>query len=319
MRQVDISVVVVSWNTCDLLRRCLESLESELEGRPHEVVVVDNDSSDGSAAMVAREFSQMKLIGLSANPGFGSAANRGAQEARGRFLLVLNADTAARAGAIERLLAAADRHGESGAFAPRLLLPGGAIQDSVFPFPSAGRALALNLGLRRPLAWASRGSLILGAGNPDSSRAVPWAMGACLLIRREAWQSVGGFDEELWMYAEDLDLGWRLRQAGWSTHYVPEATFDHFGEAATRQAWGDDRLARGVLSGYAWILRRRGPRTTRVIAGTYVIGCAVRWVVFALLATVKPARWAHKREQMLRSMKLHAQGLRSLAVLRGHR
>jgi GT2 family glycosyltransferase len=317
--QLDVSAVVVSWNTCDLLRRCLESLESELEGRPHELIVVDNDSSDGSSDMVRREFPQVTLLALKENVGYGRAANRAARDARGRFLLIANADVAARAGAIEQLLAAAARHHASGAFAPRLLLPSGATQHSVFPFPSVGTALALNLGLQRPLTWASGHSVILGAGNPDVSLSVPWALGACLLIRREAWVSVEGFDEELWMYAEDLDLAWRLCKAGWGTYYVPDASFDHVASAATRQLWGEERFARGVLSGYAWIRRRLGRARARVIAAIYVGGSSLRWAVFGVLALVDPERWDDKRGQMLRSAKLHAQGLRPLRALREKR
>jgi GT2 family glycosyltransferase len=316
---VDVSAVIVSWNTCDLLRRCLGSLDAELKSRAAEVIVVDNDSSDGSAELVAREFPQASLVRLSGNQGFGRAANRGALEALGRFLLIANADVAAEPGAIERLLAAAEHHPGCGAFAPRLQLPEGKTQDSVFQFPSVGSALALNLGLRRIVAFTSRGRLILGAGNPETSRTVPWALGACLLIRRQAWEVVGGFDENLWMYAEDLDLGWRLRQAGWSTCYIPDAVFDHFGGAAAQQAWGEERLARGVLSGYAWILKRRGWLSARTIAISYVAGCAIRTAMFGALALFKPVPWTEKRDAMRRSMRLHAQGLRPVRELRDHR
>src|SRR5439155_1129305 len=115
-----------------------------------------------------------------------------------------------------------------------------------------------------------------GCWNPEREREVDWAIGAFLLIRREAWDAAGGFDDRQWMYAEDLDLGWRVAQAGWSTRYVPSARVLHHASAATTQAWGDERTLRWLRSTYAWMLRRRGPLRTRTTAAINVLGAYAR-------------------------------------------
>jgi GT2 family glycosyltransferase len=144
---------------------------------------------------------------------------------------------------------------------------------------------------------------------------VPWAIGAFLLVRRAAWDAVGGFDPEQWMYAEDLDLGWRLHRAGWATRYEPRAVVDHHEAAATAQAWGEERTERWQRATYAWMLRRRGLARTRAAAAMNVAGAAARWAALAPAARAQPARFAHKRAAQRRWMRAHASGLAPRADL----
>jgi N-acetylglucosaminyl-diphospho-decaprenol L-rhamnosyltransferase len=259
-----VAVAVVSWNTRDLLARCLESLQPEVSaGRAH-VWVVDNGSTDGSAQMVAERFEWADVIAHPDNLGFGRAVNLVAREAgEWEWLAPANADIALQPGALEALLAAGAADPGAGAIAPRLLREDGSTEESVLPFPTLRFTVAFNAGLARPW-W-----------EPERPGRVPWAIGAFLLLRRAAWDATGGFDENRWMYAEDLDLGWRLREAGWPTRYEPGARILHTGGAATSQAFGDVEV-RKQRETYAWLRSRRGPAATAAIAATNVAGAGVR-------------------------------------------
>jgi N-acetylglucosaminyl-diphospho-decaprenol L-rhamnosyltransferase len=218
-----VTVVVVSWNTRDLLARCLESLAPEAARNRADVWVVDNASNDGSPDLVRERFNWAHLIASSENLGFGRAVNLVARQASSEWLAVANADIAVRPGALEMLLEAGSRDPAAGAIAPRLLLPDGTTQHSVFGFPTIPYAIILATRVYRFSTTIGDRLAFLGQWDNTRARRVPWAVAAFLLLRRTAWDEVGGFDERQWMYAEDLDLGWRLRQAGWATRYEPRA------------------------------------------------------------------------------------------------
>ena len=315
----EISVAVVSWNTRELLQRCLRSFEPEASQGRVGVWVVDNASSDGSPQLVREEFPWVKLLALEQNIGFGPAVNRVAAATQSDWVAPCNADVAARPGALERLLAAGRAHPEAGAIAPRLLLPDGSSQHSVYPFPTLGFTLMFNLGAYHLHPALADRWCLEGGWDPERARAVNWAIGAFLMVRRQAWDSLGGFSEEQWMYAEDLDFGWRLAKAGWSTWYEPAAGIDHESGASAEQAWGSDRTTRWMRSTYAWMLRTRGPLVTRAVGIVNVAGAAARWLAFSLAAVVRPGRWAWKRDSMRAWVKVHASALGSAAALRAHR
>ena len=315
----EVSVVVVSWNTRELLRRCLESMVDEADTGRIEVIVVDNASSDGSADLVHEAFPWAELLALEDNIGFGPAVNAGAARARGRWLAIANADIALRRGSLDDLLLAGERDPAAGALAPRLVLPDGTTQHSVFTFPTLGFVALLNLGVGAAIPALAERLLMVGAWDPERPRRVPWAIAAFLVVRRDAWESIGGFDERQWMYAEDLDLGWRLARAGYRTRYVPTAPVDHHSAASTSQAWGDNRTARWQRSTYAWMLRRRGWLPTRAVAAINVAGSGARWVLFGALARIAPARWAHRAAAARWWIALHREGLLPARTLEEHR
>ena len=283
-----ITVAIVSWNTRDLLRECLASMPASVD-----VWVVDNGSSDGSVEMVRSDFPGVRLGGSKRNLGFGGAVNFVVRSTSTPWVVAANADVRLTDGALEALLGAAERDPGAGAVAPRLVLPDGSTQHSVFAFPTVPFSLLFALGLA--------GDRLCVPGRWDSERArrVPWAIGAFLLLRREAWDAAGGFDERQWMYAEDLDLGWRLRRAGWATRYEPRAVVHHESSASTAALWGDARTERWQRATYAWVLRRRGALALRAVALINVLGAVVR----------REWRWAglHARTGLLaRSSSLRA-------------
>jgi GT2 family glycosyltransferase len=308
-----ITVAVVSWNTRELLADCLVSLHEDARAGLAAVWVVDNASADGSAAMVRERFPWVKLIASTENLGFGAAVNLVAARTSSPWLAPANADIRLEAGALGRLHAAARRHHDAGAIAPRLILPDGSTQQSVYPFPTLPFTVAYLLGGLTVSRSLSR-RWCLGSGfDPAKPREVPWAVGAFMLVRRASWDHAGGFDERQWMYAEDLDLGWRLRRAGWTTWYEPDARVGHAESAATVQAWGPDRHARWHASTYEWLARRRGRALARLIAlvnvGGFVLRAGVRWP--AGVAGSTSARQA--RQDSLNAARAHAIGLRPAA------
>jgi GT2 family glycosyltransferase len=212
-----IDVAIVNWNTRDLLRTCLGSV---LAQSPIRIVVADNGSHDQSGEMVRLHFPSVELIVNSENPGYGGAANRAIARCTAEYVLLLNSDTEVAPGALGVLREYLDRHERAAIVGPRLVHSDGTRQESCFGFPQP----------LRPLTRAKAGSL-----PHDQPGPVPWVLGAALAIRRAAFEAVGGFDEAYHMYFEEVDLSYRLRQAGWETHFTPEAQVMHVGAASTRQ------------------------------------------------------------------------------------
>lgn len=240
----DLSIIIVSWNVCGLLRACLSSLPASLSPSasptshllphvsrlpPPETIVIDNASTDGSADMVANDFPGVRLIRNTENIGFGRANNQGIVLAQGHYILLLNSDTLLPPGVLAQLVDFMETHPQAGACSPRLLLPDGRPQPYAFGGdPSLGYLLRRGVNrllFKRPLHdWAA-----------TTSQPVDWVSGACLLLRREALQQTGGFDEAFFMYFEDVDLCLRLRQAGWQVWHHPAVGITHIGGQSLKQ------------------------------------------------------------------------------------
>lgn len=314
-----VALAIVSWNTRELLDACLASLRADHERGTAEVWVVDNASGDGSAAMVAERHPWARLLALEENLGYGPAVNLVAARTSTPFVAPANSDLRLDPGALDALLDAAAHHPRAGALAPRLVLPDGRTQHSVHPFPGIAVGLALSLGLATwpPIA---RRLPLEGAWDADAGRDVPWAHGALLLVRREAWDAVGGFDAGQWLYAEDLDLCWRLRRAGWTTRYVPEARVHHEVSAATGGRW--DAAERAVVSqrsAYAWLVARRGPAYARAVALAHLAGPAARVALLRPAAAVAPGRFGGRLARQRLYARMHRTGLEPVAALAAHR
>jgi GT2 family glycosyltransferase len=314
-----VTIAVVSSNTRELLADCLRSLKPEVDAGRADVWVVDNASSDGSPDMVGREFPWVSLVAHSENIGFSQAVNLVADRTDSPWLAPANADIAVTPGALLTALDIGARHPEAAVIAPRLVLPDGRTQHSVYSFPTLTQSLALNFGLQRFSRRLGDRLCFEGYWDSNHPREVDWAIAAFVVVRRDAFDAVGGFDRQHWMYAEDLDLGWRLRAAGWKTRYAPEAAVRHFDGAATRKAFGDDRRPRWMAATYAWMVRRRGIAITWAYALINLAGAGIRWAILASLSRVAPGRWGRHRDFFRQWMRLHRQGLRSRGTLLSHR
>jgi N-acetylglucosaminyl-diphospho-decaprenol L-rhamnosyltransferase len=308
---VAVTVAVVSWNTRELLCSCLESLAPEVAAGRAEVVVVDNASSDASPELVRERFPWARLIESGENLGFGAAVNLAAQRSRAPWIAAANADIALSAGALERLLAAGAVDERAGILAPQLIGADGSVEHSVHPFPTLPVTLALNLGLGTLVPVLGDRLALEGRWNPARPRRVDWAVGAFLLIRRRAFEALGGFSPAHWMYAEDLDLGWRAARAGWVTRYEPTAVIRHVGGAASAQAFGNAARERWMLATYSWMWRTCGPLRTRVYALLGIAGALAR-LGFSYTAPALPAARSLpcRRGELRQWARLHMAGLR---------
>jgi len=226
---VDLSVVIVNWNVRELLRRCLVSvLELGACRLNLETIVVDNASSDGSVDMLRAEFRQVCCIANEHNLGFARASNQGLVASQGRYVLFLNPDTEIVGDALATMVRYMDVHAVVGALGPQLRYPDGSVQSSRRRFPTLTTALfeSTLLELCWPNnRWARRYRL---ADRSDGvEQEVDWVVGACLLVRREVLDQVGGFDEGFFMYSEEMDLCRRIQTAGWRVEYLPTAQVIH--------------------------------------------------------------------------------------------
>lgn len=252
-RDGGVSVVVVSYNTRDLLERCLLSVQAQPELGVH-TIVVDNGSGDGSTELVRERFASVQLHELRENVGFARANNVGFEHCRGDYVLLLNSDAFLEPGALGELLAAAARHPRAGAVGARLHNVDGTLQRSAWPFPRGGRLMLEAVGLHRPLR---RLGLIedLGTWEHDEERCVDFVIGACLLLRMDAVAEVGGFDEAFWLYGEEADLQRRMAARGWEVVFTPAAVATHVGGASS----GASRVRlRHFYAGQRRFLRKHG-------------------------------------------------------------
>jgi len=225
---VDLSIVIVSWNARADLARALTSIAEA--GCPVEVetVVVDNASSDGSAAMVEREFSWARCIGNARNLGFAAANNQGLRAARGEFALLLNPDTLVHRCALSALVEFMRAHPAAAACGPKVLNDDGSLQFSCRRFPSlaTGFFRKVPLGRLLPDNRFNR-EYLMSDWDHSQAREVDWVSGAALCLRRSVVNEIGPFDDGYFMYCEDVDWCYRARRAGHSIHFAPAATITH--------------------------------------------------------------------------------------------
>ncbi len=245
----DVSVVIPSWNTRDLLALCLESLYAS-EGPSFEVIIVDNGSADDSVALVEEHYPDVRLIKNERNEGFAIACNQGMALARGRYVLLLNTDTETPAGGLQEMVRFLDENPEYGALAPRLVFPDGRTQRSVHEFPTLATAFFFATPFER---WFPNSRELKRYFNRDwdheESRDIDQPPAAVLLVRQGVLNQIGLFDENLWLFYNDVDLSLRIKHAGWKTRYHGEVSFVHHHGSSTAKfgdflsQWQKDRLA----------------------------------------------------------------------------
>ena len=269
-------LVVVTYSPGDSLTTFLKSLEVATT-QPYEVVLADNGSTDG--APEAAVGPGVRLLRTGGNLGYGRAANAGAEGFDGQWLVVANPDVEWSPGALDALLAAAQRWPRAGCLGPAIRTPDGRLYPSARAFPSLGRGIGHAVfGWWWPANPWTR-SYRAEAGSPVEG-ATGWLSGSCMLLRREAFDAVRGFDPSYFMYCEDMDLCRRLGEAGWSSVYVPTAVITHQGGHATSRSAGPMlrehhralyRYLSRQYSGPAWL-------PVRVVLG---VGLLLRYLLAA--------------------------------------
>jgi len=286
----NISIIIVNWNTRDLLADCLDSIASSgIAGDLNiETIIVDNMSTDGSQAMVRQRFPHVRLIANAENVGFARANNQGITVSNGHYALLLNSDALATPGSLQALIRLAETKPRAGVVGAQLLNPDGSFQASHTPFPNLWQEFLILSGLGRVLHgrwYPSRG--------PEEDRGpqiVDYVEGACMLVRREAFENVGGLDEGYFMYAEEVDWCYTMRAKGWQVWYQPAAKVIHLGGGSSqnRRTQREGNLYRSRVR---FFRRHYGDRAARLLKLQIYGFTAIKIVVHELLRLVSSGRY----------------------------
>lgn len=291
----DLGIVIVNWNTRDLLRACLRTVQASV-GVTATTCVVDNASTDGSADMVRDEFPDVHLIANAANVGYPAANNAGlrvlgfdrGRAAGPRYALLLNPDTELPPTALAEMVAYMDAHPECGAAGPKLVLPTGQLDMACrrsFPSPEVSFYRLTGLSFLFPKSRRF-GRYNLTYLDPDVETEVDAVVGAYMQVRREAIAQVGLLDERFFMYGEDLDWAFEIKKAGWTVRYNPRVQVLHVKRAASRRS---HRAQLAFHESMLLFYRKHYAATTHPLLGALVeTGIRLNWA------------WTRLREQFVR-------------------
>ena len=297
---MEVSFVIVNWNAKQHLQKCLRSISSSCAGLSYEIILVDNASSDGSPEMVTTEFPGVRLIANADNVGFAAANNQGTAIAQSRYFALVNPDVEVFAGTLQRLIALMDANPEIGVLGPKVLNADLTLQPSCRTFPSLRswffRALALDTTFPRSRFF---GDHFMTHWSHEEVRDVDILSGCFWLIRRRAHEDVGGLDTRFFMYAEDMDLCRRYRQAGWRVTFNPGAEIIHYGGASSGTApvrfWIEQQRAN-----LQYWKKHHGFASTAVLYLILVIHHLLRVPAFALQRLLRPAAPSDRESDKLK-------------------
>lgn len=308
----DVSVVVVSWNTRDILRGCLRSIFEQTKGVSFNVFVVDNNSHDGSPDMVRTEFPQVTLIENRENRGFAAANNQAIQMSSGRYTLLLNPDTVVLDDAISRCVAYADRNPDVGVVGCQVLEDEDRISPTGFTFPTPWTVFLELSGLSRALPRSRLfGSPELGWWDRRSERDVDVVAGMFMLVRQEAIADVGPLDESYFVYFEETDWCYRMARAGWRRVFIPSARIVHLdgGRKSTEQI-KTKMFVQLQKSSMIYHRKNLGYAAWAAVKAIYIVSNAVRSVAWlALSAITNDAGTRRKSAAAAAALRFHLLGL----------
>jgi GT2 family glycosyltransferase len=252
--QPDISIVIVSFNTRDLLDDCLTALTASVTTAQFEIIVIDNASHDGSMDMVRTKHPSVRVHVNADNVGFARANNQGALLATGRYLLLLNSDTEVASSAMEEMFSFLEHHPGVGIVGPQLRNTDGTLQPSGNSISTLATEILLQLPIRGWFGLADQDRFFDRRRDYSQIVEVDEVSGACLMVRRSIWDGLRGLDEAYFFYYEDVDFCVRARRMGWQVMYAPAAVVVHHGGASTGQI--DAKWAARSISGYFYFMRR---------------------------------------------------------------
>lgn len=266
----DVSIIIVNWNAGEHLQACLESIDANLGSVRAEVMVVDNDSSDGMADHIEANRPGTRLLRLGENLGFAAANNRALHLARGRFLLLLNPDTEINSRTLPVALAFAEANPDVGVVGVRSIRPDGSQQSTMFRLPRL-RDLAINVFVPNRLMRRSRrfGGARYADLDLEESHDVEAVAGCFMLVRREVYRRVGGLDETFFMYGEEAEWCHRIARSGWRISYLPDASILHHGGVCAEQCPDEMNLA--MARSQLLLFRRTRGRAAAIVAGALMI------------------------------------------------
>jgi len=234
---MDLSIIIVNYNTKQLTLDCISSVFQSITSYRYEVILIDNASSDGSVEAIQDQFPEVKIISNNENTGFSRANNQGIQIAGGSYVLLLNSDTVIEATTLDTMIRYMETHPKVGASGCKLILPDGTLDDACkrgFPTPLASFYYAFGFSKRHP-SDPKYNQYKLTHLDPDQEHVVDCLVGAFMMVREEVIEQVGGLDEEFFMYGEDIDWCYRIKDAGWKITYYPKTTVIHYKGASSRK------------------------------------------------------------------------------------
>lgn len=281
----ELSIIIVNWNSLEFAKQCIASIETTVRGVDYEIVVVDNASPEGGCAEIAERFPSVKVMALEQNIGFGAANNLGAKQSSGRDLLFLNPDTLVLGDALSRMMTVLDADSECGAVGCRLLNGDRTLQTScVQPFPTVlNQLLAFDWLKRRWPGLRLFGMQALYVDGGTGLHEVDVVSGACIMVKRQVFEEVGGFHRAYFMYAEEVDLCWGIRRAGQKVRYVGDAQVVHFGGQSTkkREDGFSDTLMRDSV--FKFLRRSRGNPYALLYRAMLFLSAMVRMAVLVVI------------------------------------
>lgn len=279
-----LSIVVVNWNTREALRRCLSSVIAH-GASDHELIVVDNASSDGSVELLAEQFAGVRVLANTSNVGFARACNQGMRAAAGRLILLLNSDTYVTDDVIDRTARYLLERPRVAMAACQLRYPDGRLQHTAFRSLGIARSLFEDLWLYKLVPRRVREDWLLGGyWDGSTEKEVDWLAGAFMMLRREVFEASRGFDEAFFMYGEDSEWCLRLRRAGHAIVYVPLGVVYHVGSVSSDLSWDErQRLRLCHLGGFGAYDKLHGRALGTGYKLARLFGSSARWLVYSLL------------------------------------
>jgi N-acetylglucosaminyl-diphospho-decaprenol L-rhamnosyltransferase len=285
---LDLSIIVLNWNTRQMLADCLSSVEAAAANLAYEVIVVDNGSTDGSQAALRQRFPGVCLIQNDENVGFARANNQGMSASQGRYMLLFNSDAVATPDAVQSLLSLARAEPRAGIVGAQLLNPDGSFQASHTSFPTLWQEFLMLTGLGRLLHGQWYPSH--GPEEDRGSQTVDCVEGACMLVRREAFEDVGGLDEGYFMYAEEVDWCYAMREEGWQVWYQPAAKVIHLGGGSSQNR-RPQREADLYRSRVQFFRKHYGDRAAWLLKTQIYVLTAIKLFIHRLLRLVSGGRY----------------------------
>lgn len=279
MPNADLSVIIVTWNTRELLKKCLAALPAAVNGLSIETWVVDNASSDGTVEMVREQHPAVRVIANRENRGWAGGNNQALKQSGGRFLLLLNADTEPRPGSLAMLVRFLEQHPDVGACGPMLLLGDGSVQGNGRRFPTFWKEFLDVTGLRHLALRAYSRRFGWGRDDFEALAEVDEVTGACLLVRRETVEQVGLLDEQFFMFYDEVDWCYRMKAAGWRVFYFPEAKVVHHIAASVKQV-GFEAYRRYFESQQRYFHKHASWPTWAAVWLVSRVGLATHWLRF---------------------------------------
>ena len=303
-----VSIIIVNWNTDNILASCLKSLfaiEWVNFGVNKEIFVVDNASEDASVEMVQKSFPEVNLIENKSNIGFGPAVNQASKIASGSIYLISNADVVYNSSAIGEMLYCLDSESTFLAAAPGLVDMNQNSEPSAFSFPNLYR-----LALEQLLSFGNYGEINLKKikepkkGNSDEQKSkrprfieVDWVLGACFMIKSEFFKILGGFCDKFYMYSEEIDLFFRLKKKGGKVFFLPDVSVIHVGRASTSLI-ADKMLIRQTLSTILFFSKNHGKLSGEIAKALIIIGQILRFCMFEFLSIISSGKKNYKKKNI---------------------